>query len=72
MNRLQKEKLKLVEGLLVTLKELKKAREDVSFLCEAIGEKTIEIDTLWTQLDQEVMEKLELCGKVRELKVSSH
>ena len=51
---------------------MKKAWENVSFLCEAIGKKTMEIDLLWMQLDQEVIEKLELCGKVQKLEVSFH
>ena len=44
MKSLQKEKLKLTEGLLARLEELKKAKEDVS-LCEAISEKTTEISS---------------------------
>ena len=47
MKHLQKEKLELAEGLLARLEELKKVREDVSFLCEAIDEKTKETDSLW-------------------------
>ena len=70
VKRLQKEKLELTEGLLVRLEELKKVKEDVS-LCEAVDEKIMEIDSLRTQLDQEVMEKLKLCGRARELEVSS-
>ena len=65
-----RKKLELTESLLARLEELKKAREDVS-LCEAIGEKTKEIDSLRTQLNQEVVEKFELRGKVRKLEVSS-
>ena len=60
---LQKEKIELTKGLLARLEELKKAKEDVS-LCEAIGEETIGIDSLWLQLDQKVMEKFELHGRV--------
>ena len=67
---LQKEKLELTEGLLARLEELKKAKEDVSW-CEAINEKTTEINLLRSQLDQERKEKLKLHGRVRELKVSS-
>ena len=70
VKRLRKEKLELAEGLLPRMEELKKVREDVS-LCEAISEKTKEINSLRTQLNQEDMEKLELRGKVRELEVSS-
>jgi len=62
--RMRKEKLELAEGLLARLEELKKAREDVSFFCEAIGKRTKENDSLLTQLDQEVAEKLKLRGKV--------
>ena len=70
VKRLQKEKLELTEGLLARLEELKKVKEDVS-LCEAIGEKTTKINSLQSQLEQEHKEKLELCGRVRELEVSS-
>ena len=66
---MQKEKLELTDDLLVRMEELKKAKKDT--LCEAIGEKTMEIDSLRMQLDREVMEKLKLRGRVRELKVSS-
>ena len=62
--RMRKEKLELAEGLLARLEELKKAREDVSFFCEVIGKRTKENDSLLTQLDQEVAEKLKLRGKV--------
>ena len=71
MKRLQKEKLELTEGLLVRLKELKKAKEDISFLCEAISEKTMEINSIQSQLEQEHKEKIELRGRVWELEVRS-
>ena len=71
VKHLQKEKLELIEGLQARLKELKKAKEDVSFLCGAISEKTMKINLLWSQLEQERKEKLKLRGKVRELEVSS-
>ena len=59
----QKEKLELAEDLLVRLEKLKKERKVVSFLCEAISERTKKIDLLQMQLDQEVKKKLELYGK---------
>ena len=46
MKRLWKEKLELAKGLLARLEELKKAKEDVSFLCEAISEKMTKINSL--------------------------
>ena len=45
MKCLQKEKFELTKDLLAMLEELKKAKEDVSFLCEAIGKKTMEINS---------------------------
>ena len=57
VKRLQKEKLELTEGLLARLDELKKVKEDVSFLCVAIGEKIIEINSFQLQLEQERKEK---------------
>ena len=63
VKRLQKEKIELTEGLRARLEELKKVKEDVS-LCEAIGKKTMEINSFRMQLDQKVTEKLELHGRV--------
>ena len=66
VKRLQKEKLKLIEGLLARLEKLKKAKEDVRDY-----QREDNKDSLRTQLDQEVVEKFELRGKVRKLEVSS-
>jgi len=46
VKHLRKEKLEVTKGLLARLEELKKAKKGVSFLCEAIDEKTTEIDSL--------------------------
>ena len=53
-------KLELATDLLAKLEELKKAREDISILCEAVGERGTGIDSLRSQLDEEHKEKLEL------------
>jgi len=71
MKRLQKEKLELIEGLLARLKELKKEKEDISFLCEAISEKIMEINSIRSHLEQERKEKIELRGRAWELEVRS-
>ena len=45
-------------------------KEDIS-LCEVIDEKTTKINSLWSQLEQERKEKLQLCDSVREVEVIS-
>ena len=43
--------------------ELLKAQGDISFLCESVCKKIVEIDLLQSKLIMEVKEKVELCGE---------
>ena len=61
--------MELATDLLAKSEELKKAREDISILYEAINKSGTEFHLLRSQLDEQRNEKLELCGKVQGLEV---
>ena len=61
---MRKKKIEEADKHLAKMDELLKAQGDISFLCESVCKKIVEIDLLQSKLILEVKEKLELCGDV--------
>jgi len=60
---MRKEKIEEGDKHLAKMDELLKAQGDISFLCESVCKKIVEINLLRSKLIMEVKEKVELCGE---------